>query len=119
MTREGGLRTQAVRRTAESSREIFNCGDVATYGILRIIATLEILQHHFFTPLLVSSRAASAARTATCKRAKRTNRPEGETRLSFSLKGAQKELSHLRVPPRERRSTSVQNPSFGRGFEGQ
>src|SRR5262249_5382801 len=72
-------RAQAFQRTVESSREIFNWADVTTYGILRIIATLEILQRHFsqmghrdllvtqnlsqlHALLLRSSRGASAAR---------------------------------------------------------
>src|SRR5215470_686366 len=70
--------TQAIRSAVEVASKIFNCMDVGTYGILRIIATLEILQHHFFqmghrdllvtqtylsrrAQLLRSSRAASAA----------------------------------------------------------
>ena len=38
---------QTVRRTVESSREIFDCADVIPYGIFRVITTLEFLQHHF------------------------------------------------------------------------
>src|SRR5216683_1533145 len=37
---------QTVRRTVESSREIFNCAEVIPYGIFRVITTLEFLQHH-------------------------------------------------------------------------
>src|SRR5258708_25262819 len=38
---------QTVRRTVESSREIFDCAEVIPYGIFRVITTLEFLQHHF------------------------------------------------------------------------
>ncbi|MGA8304420.1 MAG: hypothetical protein WB723_01995 [Candidatus Acidiferrales bacterium] len=38
---------QTVGRKVESSREIFDCAQVITYGIFRVITTLEFLQHHF------------------------------------------------------------------------
>src|SRR6516162_11469637 len=41
-------RAQTIRSAVEVASKIFNCMDVGTYGILRIITTLEILQHHFF-----------------------------------------------------------------------
>src|SRR4029077_18208033 len=40
-------RAQAVRRTVESSSKIFECADVVACGMLRVITTLEFLQHHF------------------------------------------------------------------------
>jgi hypothetical protein len=39
-------KAQAIRGTAESSSKIFDCVDVAAYGILREITALEFLQHH-------------------------------------------------------------------------
>src|SRR5882724_9748840 len=38
---------QTVRRTVESPREILDCADVVACGMLRVITTLEFLQHHF------------------------------------------------------------------------
>src|SRR6266404_942193 len=38
---------QTVRRTVESSSKIFDCADVIACGMLRVVTTLEFLQHHF------------------------------------------------------------------------
>src|ERR1700722_1867267 len=38
---------QTVRWTVEASSKIFNCPDVRTCGMLRVVTTLEFLQHHF------------------------------------------------------------------------
>src|SRR5258708_14959202 len=40
-------RAQAIRRKVESSSKIFHCADVVACGMLRVITTLEFLQHHF------------------------------------------------------------------------
>src|SRR3984893_17896154 len=37
---------QTVRRTVESSSKIFDCADVIACGMLRVVTTLEFLQHH-------------------------------------------------------------------------
>jgi len=39
------VRAQLVRPSAEVLREIFDNRDVRAYGILRVIATLEFVQH--------------------------------------------------------------------------
>src|ERR1700689_1026026 len=84
-------RAQAVERKVESSRKIFDCADVVACGMLRVIATLEFLQHHFSemghgntscdpnlshrwaTTVPSASRAASAARAASFLRRTRTS----------------------------------------------
>ena len=38
---------QTVRRAVESSSKIFDCADVIACGMLRVVTTLEFLQHHF------------------------------------------------------------------------
>src|SRR6516162_7634796 len=70
---------QTIGSAVEVASKIFNCMDVGTYGILRIIKTLEFFQHYFSemghkdllvtqtylnrqAQLLRSSREASAAR---------------------------------------------------------
>src|SRR6516164_2742629 len=40
-------RAQTIGRTAESSSKIFHCPDIVAYGTLRVIKTLELIQHHF------------------------------------------------------------------------
>ena len=72
-------RAQTIGSAVEVPSKISNCMDVRTYGILRIIKTLEFFQHHFSklghrdllvtqtylngqAQLLRSSREASAAR---------------------------------------------------------
>src|ERR1700677_1774025 len=92
-----------MRRTVEVSRKIFDTAQVAIDGSLGIITALEFLQHHFSEmghgntscdPNLsqptgnqrsVTSRAASAARAASCKRGsdpKPKNEPVWKLRLA-------------------------------------
>ena len=63
------LRAQAVRRTVESSREIFDYADVIACGIFCVIPTLEFLQHHFAKSghgdLLMTRQLISTARQPT------------------------------------------------------
>jgi len=41
------LRSKAIRRLAEILGEVSDRRDVASHGTIRIISTLEFLQHHF------------------------------------------------------------------------
>jgi len=75
-------RAYAIRTAVEASRKLFDCVNVGTYGIVSVIKTLELIQHHFSemghrdllvtqnllqqqAQLLRSIRVASAARAAT------------------------------------------------------
>src|ERR1700739_1967615 len=86
-------RPQAVRRTVESSREIFDCADVTACGSLRIITTLEFFEHHFaksgHKDLLMTRQLTSPVRHKLLRAPHAKRPPRGRLRCVLGMISSQ------------------------------